>query len=301
MKLKDYPYPHFQKDHLLEYILSKIESGASLHFICNIKPAVTFLDKSLGRQSSFSPEMDLVLAGAKRIGLAVRGPVKKAPIVSPSQLRTLIDKFVTPFIDCPHYIDLLHLRVVFRVLIEYHTLCRLDCFRRLKAKHFELAGPDIMITFPSAKNDQHHEGRSSIILAGDTNYCPVKITKLFFSRVGLRFGAEAQDDSFVNCRFRRTPTGLQPAKNLCLSASGSTEALRHSFTLAGIFIPKISDKSVKMAGVTAAYDTGATPEQIRVQGRWKSAATPLHYKTSSLSFKRTVAAVIPSVDSVNPP
>ena len=37
----------------------------------------------------------------------------------------------------------------------------LDCFRKLRACHFELVGDDVCILFPAAKNDQLHQGNLS--------------------------------------------------------------------------------------------------------------------------------------------
>ena len=177
----------------------------------------------------------------------------------------------------------------------YHTLCRLHCFRHLQARHFERVGSNILITFPTAKNDQLHQGRQSCLKATDSPYCPVRVTRRYFARFGLRFGAAENDTSFVNFQLRRQGAGgalaTIPAKSL--SASTATEDLRKLLTAAGVQVVGLTDKSVKMAGVTAAFESGATPEDVMHAGRWATPAIPLRYKHNSLKFKKAIAAKIP--------
>ena len=61
----------------------------------------------------------------------------------------------------------------------------------------------------------------------------------------------------------------------------------------GVSTAAYTDKSVKMAGVTAAFEAGASPDDVMHAGRWRSAEIPLRYKHNSVQFKRSVAAKIP--------
>ena len=47
--------------------------------------------------------------------------------------------------------------------------------------------------------------------------------------------------------------------------------------------------------VTAAFSVGATAEDLMHAGRWRTPTIALHYKHNSVSFKREVAAKIPSL------
>ncbi len=80
------------------------------------------------------------------------------------------------------------MRTAFHLVVEYHTLCRLACFRQLRACHFEPAGEDIIITFPTVKNDQLHMCRSSCLVASSSAFCAVRITRLYFQYFGLAAG-----------------------------------------------------------------------------------------------------------------
>jgi hypothetical protein len=179
-----------------------------------------------------------------------------------------------------------HMRTTFRLVVEYHTLCRLACFRQLRACHFEPAGDNIIITFPTAKNDQLHLGRSSCLVASGSDFCPVRIIRLFFQRFGLAAG----DKSFVNFCIQREASRVLPIRDKSLSAD-----LRALLAAAGVTCPGATDKSVKMLGVTAAYAAGASSEEVMHIGRWQTPHIPLHYKHNSADFKRSVAALIPLV------
>ena len=292
---KNVPFPDFPSEVLLEFILLRVKDGATFGALANIKPAICYLTTALGRPSPFSPFMDLILSGAKRRSREDAPPVQKAAALPTDALRTVLDKFVLPFVHNIAAAKPAHLRTAFRLLIEYHTLCRLSCFRQLQGRHFERVGPDIAITFPKAKNDQLHEGRTSFLVATDSPYCPVRLAQLYFRCFGIRFGAAAGDASYVNFQLRRQAARTVPILHKSLGYTTATEDLRSLFKAAGLSTTRISDKSVKMAGVTAAFEAGATTEDVMHAGRWRTPSIPLHYKHNSAAFKRTVAAKIPAL------
>jgi hypothetical protein len=254
----------------------------------------------MGVTPSFSAVVDLLLAGAKRRARAAAGPARKAPALSPEDLATVLARVYPPY-DNVGLADPVQMRTAFRLVVEYHTLCRLACFRQLRACHFELAGSDIVVTFPFAKNDQLHMGRSSCLVASGSDFCPVQITKLFFCRFDLHFGMAAADKTFVNFLIRREAARVVPLRNTSLSASQATAGLRHLLASAGVFCPSATDKSVKMSGVTAAFAAGASSEVVMHIGRWQTPHIPLRYKHNSAEFKRSVAALVPPVVAAGAP
>jgi hypothetical protein len=132
-------------------------------------------------------------------------------------------------------------------------------------------------------------------VASGSDFCPVRITKLYFQRFGLRFGLAAGDNSFVNFRIRREASRVLPIRDKSLSASQATADLRSLLAAAGVACPGATDKSVKMSGVTAAFAAGASSEEVMHIGRWQTPHIPLRYKHNSAEFKRSVAALIPPV------
>jgi len=144
----------------------------------------------MGKASSFTPTIDLLLKGAKRRVCACSRPVKKAPTLFPVQLASVLAKIYPPDdhvgLACP-----VRLRTAFQALFIYHL-----CFAKLQAKHFESVGDDVMVTFPSSKNDQMHRGHQSCLAAMNSPLCPFRITKLYFRRFGLCMGVDQNDESF---------------------------------------------------------------------------------------------------------
>jgi hypothetical protein len=296
-----FPYPGFPSEAILLYIVQLVRLGVSFQVLANFKPSITYLDLTLGRPSSFTPFLDLVLHGAKRTAAASASPAKKAPAVTPDMLHIVLDKFYTPFARSVAEIPPARFRTLFRIVLEYHTLCRLNCFRQLQAKHFDIVGDSIMITFPSAKNDQFHQGRSSFLVPTSTPYCPVAITKAYFRRFGLRFGQESGDSSFVNFQLRHHAATLLPIFHRSLSASTATRDLRLLFAAAGLPGVPITDKSIKMAGVSAAFAAGASTEDVMHIGRWRTTEIPLRYKLNTAEFKKSMASKVPPLGDMRNP
>jgi hypothetical protein len=289
------PFPQFSSDSLLQFILEAVRSNAA--YICTIKPALSLLETAMQRPSSFTPYMTTLLAGAKRRRRAAAGPVRKASPLPLDNIQSFFDRFIVPSLDQCHLINAAHFRLAFRLLIEFHTVCRFSCFAKLRAKHFERVGNDILITFPSAKNDQMHEGRTSCLVATGTPYCPVRLATLYFRRFGLTFGSAAGDASFVNFQVRRAAGTTLPIKHKTLSYTTATEDLRAALRSIGVDPAGISDKSVKMSGVTAAFAAGASTEEVMHLGRWQTPAIPLQYKLNTFRFKKNIARNISSLDT----
>ena len=286
-------FEHLSTDMVYQYILHLDNSGASFATLAKVKPAITFYTQSLDKPCVFTPGLDLLIKGAENRALQRRGPVRKAPEVSASVLASLLTVVYLPFVADLRFLDPSRFRTVFRVVVIYHTLCRLDCFRKLRACHFELVGDDICVLFPAAKNDQLHQGNKSCLTKTDTPFCPVALVKAFFRRFGLRFGEAAGDQSFVNFQIRRERGQSVPIFSRSLSYSAATTDLRRLMRGANLDPDAVTDKSIKMAGVTAAFSAGATAEQLMHAGRWRTPTIALHYKHNTLAFKKEVAAKIP--------
>ncbi len=73
-------------------------------------------------------------------------------------LKAMVNKYITPFKDNIGAADIFKLRAVTKMVVEYFTFCK-----ELQAKHFEEIGVDLLVTFPSSKNDQYHKGQSTLL------------------------------------------------------------------------------------------------------------------------------------------
>jgi hypothetical protein len=292
--LHGHQYPYFTSEAITQFILQQDVRQTGAAFICTIRPALTYLEKAMNRPTAITPTIGLILEGAKRRARARAGPVKKAQPLEPEDLATIL-LAVFPPEDTIGLADTVEMRTAFRSMIEYHTLCRFDCFSHLQAKHFELIKDDIMITFPMAKNDQLHQGQQTCLAAAPgSDLCPVRITKLYFRRFFLRFGEKENDSSFVNFQLRHQTMRLVPILNKSICRTTATSDLRKLCAKHGISgADKVTDKTVKVTGVTQAFTLGASETEVCHGGRWKTSAIPLRYKLNTYNFKKTIALKFP--------
>ena len=175
----------------------------------------------------------------------------------------------------------------------YYTFCRFNCFASLRAEHFQDNGNDIEIHFPRAKNDVKHKGNITKMVQNGSGFCPVFVTRFYFKRFGFRFGNQGKDDRYVNCRIRRINQTWTPQAGAGLSQTTATEQLRNLLSRIGCNWEGVTDKSVKMEGVTRTLDAGATMIDVANQGRWKSVEIVQTYKHNSNEYKISTARLVP--------
>jgi hypothetical protein len=135
------------------------------------------------------------------------------------------------------------------MVVEYLTFCRFADYKELQAKHFEDVGRDLLVTFPSSKNDQYHKGQSTLLKRNSSDLCPVKIVKIYFKRLGFKFGIQDGDTSYLHCVVRKKAgssygDARQAASQATIREEMTATLLDMEFSPLGI-----TDKSFKMLGV----------------------------------------------------
>ena len=272
----------------------------SLHVHCSkfekLKPALDLYNRTLGRSTLFTPDLVSFLDGAKRNAYEYKPSTSKSVPLRLCIIKDLSVRFFMPFLANIFYIDAYFFRAFFRIVIQYYTLCRFDCFANLKASDFVKETDYIKVVFPKAKNDQLHEGRSTMLVKNEGVLCPVRITMLYFERFGLHFYSPGVlDSSFVNFQLRKNgPSLLKADGTRSLSYASAVESTKKVLLQAGVDTAGITEKSPKMEGVTQLLEAGVSLEEVMHLGRWKSIQTPLHYKQNSDDFKKLIASKIPS-------
>ena len=195
-------------------------------------------------------------------------------------------------------------RVIFKEMLKFKTFCRFDCYSKLKAKHFTDHSHNQFITvyFPSAKNDQMHQGNIAVLDATGSDYCMVKLTRLYFRRFGLQFSnSQVQDENFINfiirAVYRKETVGGQSIRKKNQVADGRRSLCRSSSTAASKkvlesvgYTEKYSEKGAKNTGVTAAYDAGLSVGQVRDMGRLKGDHSSEWYRKTSEEYKRNLSS-----------
>ena len=95
----------------------------------------------------------------------------------------------------------------------------------------------------------------------DSDFCPVKIIRLYFKCFGLRFGPGS---SYVNFRLCKQAGRHMPLTTVSLSASNATKYTRQLLDKHGYDSKRFTEKSMKVQGVTDLLDTGEPLENVMV-------------------------------------
>jgi hypothetical protein len=287
------------EDVLVHYIAWLHEQNATLAIISQVKPAIQLLlEIQTGKAEVFTPRVMRMLVGAKRKAAENRQPVKKAPEVTLRLLQTMVEKYVLQYQDNIYKAPIYRLRTVTQLVVEYYTFCRLADYSKLQAQHVELRGNDMKILFPTSKNDQYHNGQRTVITANGSATCPVRVLRLYYQRLGFRFGAAGGDTRYLHCRIRKFG-GQWFADSHAASMGKAREELKDLLQELGRGPERVTDKSFKMLGVTKTLNAGVPVDDVARHGRWRTADMPLRYQHNSFETKKKIAGKIPGQEATD--
>jgi hypothetical protein len=290
---QDYSFYEIEEKAVVHYV-AELNKAQVSYATCQVKPAIVMMEEMYrGKAVAFTARADRILEGAKRVAAERRQPTRKAAAVNLDLLRRAVDKYVTPFRDNIHRIDVYKLRTIFRLVVEYFTFCRCSDFRKLQAKHVQRSGATVEFTFASSKNDQMHQGQTTVVTANGTSLCPVRLTELYFRRFGLRWGKEGADERYLHARIRKIGGTHVMDGRVAASTGKAREELKKLLEEMGVNSEGVTDKSFKMLGVTNTLEAGAPAEEVALHGRWRSTEMPLRYKHNSQEYKKRTAAKVP--------
>jgi hypothetical protein len=278
---------------LIHYIAWLHDTKATLATISQVKPAIQLmLELQTGKADAITARVQRFLIGAKRQAAEDRLPVRKAPEVSLQLLQKLTETYLLPYQENIYKAPIFRLRTVVRLKVEYYTFCRLADYVKLQACHVERRGEDLEILFPTSKNDQYHNGQRTVVAANRSPTCPVRAIKLYFQRLGFRFGADGGDKRHLHCRIRKFQ-GRWFAYTHAASLSKAREELKDTLAEIGGAPERTTDKSFKMLGVTQTLSAGVPVEDVARHGRWRTPEMPLRYQHNSFEDRRQTAIKIP--------
>ena len=282
---------------LVHYIAQLEKDKVGLSFFSKLMPALKLHTEMLGLDFSIKNDAYVLrlIEAAKRSAAERKKPTKKAKPISVEILTSLIKKYISPYVDNVEYIQASAFRSIYRATIQYFSFCRFDCFNRLLARDVKDLGDCIELTFTSCKNDQFHKGSSCILVSNQSEFCPVKLTRLYFERFGLKLN-DSSDNSPLNFNLVKSQG---PTNNFITRGKGTVSysaALKETRNLLqrnGFDTKGYSEKSPKVSGVTNMLENGASLEACMWHGRWRALTTPNHYKVSSLTFRKMIASQVP--------
>jgi hypothetical protein len=291
---KNYSYPEVTEKAVVHYIVQLDKDKAPLSTINQLKPALVLVEQLSGVQNSaFTDTADILLAAAKRRASEIKPPTKKAGQLPDDILHRLFPVCMAPCLKDKISSDPVLLRTYVRDVIIYFTFCRFNCYSKLRAMDLEDNGDSIEITFPSAKNDQYHNKRTTVVVANDTAVNPVEIIRNYFKLCGFKFGRANGDKSYLNCVMRRSKAGWFADGRRSISYATATKNVQDMVSSVGLDATGITDKSFKMLGVTRTVNKGAALDDVAQHGRWITTSMPLHYKHNSIEYKEQIARLVP--------
>ena len=99
--------------------------------------------------------------------------------------------------------------------------------------------------------------------------CPVTLTRLYFKNFNLFFFSQGLNSNFINFRIKSKTSSIR-IPNSKLSESNATKNTKKLLKIYNIDANKFTEKSLKIAGVTALLDSGEPLENVPIASRWKS-------------------------------
>lgn len=264
-------------------------------YFCKLLPSLAVLEnfiKSSNKPSSITTKVNNMIISFKRNLCTFKKPTRKGNLFPIDFIQILIEKEIIPHKDEPKNINAIAFRAIFRAIIMYFTFCRFSDYRILKDTDFYNNDHSIEIIFQKSKNDQYFNGTNSLLSRYENStLCPVFLTNLYFAKFNLHFASDLTvKPSFINFYLTKKGSAIT---NRSLSQCNATKSTKNLLTKHNLPCNKFTEKSMKIAGVTALLDSGEPLENVAIAGRWRTNSTPLHYRNTSYKFRLNIAKNIP--------
>ena len=230
------------------------------------------------------PFVKLVLSGALRKAAKERGPIRKATTFSEDEVKSFLISVFWPRGSRTYpNPSLKDWRTATRLYTYYFTLCRFDCYSKLRKGSIQFFNDYLILNFPSRKNDQHYSGSQSILKYRNDLLCPSLIYQTYFSIMNFK-----TDQDVLNCRLSINGKSARAQTNLAYQ-----QALKDSKELTTKFgYQNVTEKSFKSSGVTVLLDKKTPLHDVQIYGGWKSLETPMHYHNTSVLRRKEVSSAL---------
>ena len=141
-------------------------------------------------------------------------------------------------------------------------------------------GPQSGLTFSFANQRQINTPKAILFLSRNKNnlLCPVSLTLLYFKRFNLTSG-------FLLPSLK----GQVPDSSKPLAYVTALKDLRRCLALVNIDPSGFGEHSGRRSGTTAAATSGASIDELMLQGRWRSTDMPHLYTDNASKMRREFA------------
>lgn len=269
------------------YITDLSDKGTSYSSFKLITAAMPFLYAARNSEEQVitkTPFVKLIMEGAMRKASSERGCVKKANTFSEENIKKILTASFWPngTPSLPNR-SLKEWRTAVRLYTYYMTLCRYDCYSKLKISSFDFKEDHVVITYETRKNDQLYNGSSSILkFRRGELLCPQLVYQTYFRIMNL------SGEAYLNCRLSNFGSKSRP--NTKLSYSQSLKDTKDLLATHGI--NSASEKSFKASGVTILLDKKASLTDVQVFGGWKTENTPLYYHNQTVQRRMEISELL---------
>jgi hypothetical protein len=120
--------------------------------------------------------ISLVMEGIKK---ECGKPSIQAEGLSKACLKGMINVAIGKHLDGKGKASLVMWREAWRELVCFSAVARFSDINRLRKKDVFVEGNTVRIVFNVRKNDPYHKTHTAFLIANETRYCPVKITKMY--------------------------------------------------------------------------------------------------------------------------
>ena len=282
-------YREFPPDakHFSLYVTKLTEEGASYSTIKLLQSSMPFYYAARNSEALVVTKRRFVkqiLSGAMRQAAKNRGPVKKATTFGEEEIKSFLMSVFWPTGSKTNpNPSLKDWRTATKLYLYYFTLCRFDCYSKLRKDSFEFSSDHIVIKYATRKNDQLYAGSESILKKRNDLLCPELILKTYFRIMGFKNG-----NSILNCRLTFNGKSSRPIAPLAYS-----QALKDTKDLTSRYgYEYVTEKSFKASGVTVLLDKNTPLHDVQVFGGWKSIETPMYYHNSSVKRRKEVSTAL---------
>ena len=192
--------------------------------------------------------------------------------------------------------DLVVWRTVWRLNIEYYTLCRFSEVNQLTTEDLTFsADPNSMITLriKKSKTDQTGLGdyRQLYRVTDAPNLCPVRLTREYLQRL-----CEHESGKYIGSMQPKVRHCVKLGKQIpiaksVIAYSSCLEESKQLLSKLGI-VGRFGEHSGRRGGATAAAARGGSTEDVQALGGWKSAKCATKYVETTATRKEKISKLL---------
>ena len=191
--------------------------------------------------------------------------------------------------------DLQILRTVWRLNIEFYSLCRFSEINILTTKDVQVIdgeNPMIVLNIRKSKTDQLRKGNTKHLYSVKNHplLCPVRLTQKYLARLAKHLPGNQQYEGNLQPRVQNSAKlKFQiPLANTIVSYTSCLEETKKLLCDVGI-TGHFGEHSGRRGGASSAAANGASMDEIQKLGNWKSAKSACRYIDSDPSEKESLS------------